>query len=79
MGALKQELSELRHAYSSSREAQKQGSVAREAQHEAAQRVAHERDLALQEVGSLASELESLQASLASPTPRGYGAATPYL
>ena len=86
VAALKREMAELRHAYSSSRDAQRQGAAAWEAQHEAAQRVAQERDVALQEVGSLAHELESLQAALSSPTsrgpappPRGYGAPTPYL
>jgi hypothetical protein len=51
----------------------------REVQQEVAQRVALQRDVALQEVGALAQELESLQEALSSPArPAGVGPATPW-
>jgi len=67
--ALKREVAELRQALSASRQ-QPPLVDDREAQQDMAHRVAHQRDVALQEVGVLAKELETLQVSLASPALR---------
>lgn len=71
IASLQREVTELRQAFSSSRQQaqqqQTQAHFAWETQQDMVQRVAQERDLALQEVGALAEELESLQVVLSSP------------
>lgn len=69
--ALKREITELRQAFSHSREHEEHDSAVWQSQQQIAQRVAFQRDAALQEVGALAQELESLQVSLTSPVARG--------
>lgn len=63
----KREVSELRRAYSIVKEETQHSDVLRDSHHTAGSRVAAQRDVALQEVGALAHELETLQEALASP------------
>ena len=77
LASAKRELAEVRRAYAHAKEERQHSEQLRDTQQAANERVTQQRDVALQEVGALAQELESLQVALASPQRPPYAAPPP--